>query len=55
MGKQELSETKVEQLNKQPIIETNVALSEDRKWIVHKTTITDIKPIGYMEKVLARS
>ena len=55
MEKTKLNETKIEQLNRQPIIETNVAMSEDKKWIVHKTTITDIKPIGYMEKVLARS
>ena len=53
--KQQLSETKLEQLNKQPIIETSVLMSEDKKWIVHKTTITDIKPTSYMEKVLARS
>ena len=51
----QLNETKIEQLNKQPIIETSVSMSEDKKWIVHKTTITDIKPIGYMEKVLARN
>ena len=35
--KQQLSETKLEQLNKQPIIETSVIMSEDKKWIVHKT------------------
>ena len=28
-------------------------MSEDRRYIVHKTTITDIKPVVYMEKVLA--
>lgn len=48
----ELSETKIEQLNKQPIVETSVAKSEDGKWVIHKTTITDLKPISYMEKVL---
>jgi len=49
---QELSSIKIEQLNKQPIIETNLSLSEDKKWIIHKTTITDIKPVKYFEKVL---
>lgn len=50
----ELTESKKEQLNRQPIIETSVAMSEDKKWVVHKTTITDIKPVTYMEKVLAK-
>lgn len=39
--------------DKQPIIESSVGLSEDRKWVMHKTVITDIKPISYVEKVLA--
>ena len=50
--KTELSSIKIEQLNKQPIVETSVQMSEDKKWIVHKTIITDIKPISYFEKVL---
>ena len=50
--KNELSQIKIEQLNKQPIIETSVQLSEDKKWIVYKTIITDIKPVTYFEKVL---
>jgi len=49
----ELSAVKVEQLSKQPIIESALSVSEDGKWIVHKTTITDIKPRTYFEKVLA--
>ena len=49
---EQLSETKIEQLNKMPIVETSVGKTEDGKWIVHKTTITDIKPISYMEKVM---
>ena len=47
-----LSETKIEQLNRQPVIETSVQLSADQKWVIHKTTITDLKPISYMDKVL---
>ena len=47
-----LSETKMEQLNKMPVVETSVAKSSDGKWVVHKTTITDIKPVSYMEKVM---
>ena len=48
----ELSEKKVEQLVKQPIIESSTSRSKDGKWIIHKTTITDIKPLSYLEKVL---
>ena len=50
----ELSEKKIEQLAKQPIIESFVCLSQDGKWVVHKTTITDIKPLSYFEKVLGQ-
>ena len=52
---EELSETKKEQLNRQPIVETTCQMSEDKKWFVHKTVITDIKPVTYMEKVLAKA
>lgn len=54
MAKQELSAIKIEQLNKQPIIETSLQVSEDKKWIVYKTVITDIKPISYLEKVIGK-
>ena len=53
MTENQLSERKIEQLSKQPIIENSILKSEDGKWIIHKTTITDIKPISYFEKVLA--
>ncbi len=48
-----LGVTKIEQLLKQPIIESYVSKSEDGKWLIHKTTVTDIKPVSYFEKVLA--
>ena len=48
-----LNVTKIEQLLKQPIIESYVSKSEDGKWLIHKTTVTDIKPVSYFEKVLA--
>lgn len=48
----EMSAIKVQQLNRQPIIETSVALSKDKKWIVQKTIITDLKPVSYFEKVM---
>lgn len=52
--KQQLSETKVEQLNRQPVIESSISKSNDGKWVIHKTVITDIKPVDYYEKVLAQ-
>ena len=48
-----LSNIKIEQLSRQPIIESSISKSEDGKWVIHKTIITDIKPISYFEKVLA--
>ena len=47
-----LSDKKLLQLQRQPIIETSVSRSGDGKWIIHKTTITDIKPIEFYTKVL---
>ena len=49
--KMELTEKKIEQLKKMPIIETVITKSEDKEWVIHKTVITDIKPISYYEKV----
>lgn len=49
----ELSAVKIQQLNKQPIIESSSTVSKDGKWLIQKTTITDIKPVSYFEKVLA--
>lgn len=49
----ELTPLKIEQLNKQPILETSISISKDKKWVLYKTTITDIKPISYFEKVMA--
>ncbi|MBS3107449.1 hypothetical protein J4468_00895 [Candidatus Woesearchaeota archaeon] len=48
----ELREKKIEELNKQPIVETTIRKSDDGKWIIHKVSITDIKPVSYLEKVM---
>jgi len=55
MEKTELSQTKIEQLQRQPIIETAISKTKDGKWVVFKTTITDIKPVKYYEKMLESS
>ena len=47
--------TKIEQLNKQPIIESFLTKSVDGKFIIHKTVITDIRPVSYVEKVVGRA
>ena len=47
-----LSKIKQQQLIRQPILETQISKSEDGKWIIHRTIITDIKPVSYFEKVL---
>lgn len=48
-----LSQIKQRQIVKQPILETQVVKSEDGRWIIHRTIITDIKPVTYFEKVLS--
>jgi len=35
-----------------PIVESHVGKSKDGKYIIHKTTITDIKPKLYYERVM---
>lgn len=35
-----------------PIVETKIGRSKDGRWIIHKTIITDIKPVGYYRQVL---
>jgi len=48
----ELRPKKIEELNEQPAIETNMFMSKDGKWFVHKTTITTIKPRLYLDRVM---
>lgn len=40
------------QIEKMPIIETKVFKSKDGNYMVHKTIITDIKPVKYYDMVL---
>lgn len=47
-----LSKTKEEQLKKMPQVGFSVKKSEDGKYLIHKTTITDIKPFAYYKTVL---
>ncbi len=47
-----LTENKIKQLTKMPIIETKIVKSKDGKYVIHKTEIVDIKPVEYWDKVL---
>ena len=48
-----LTEREESNVRKMPIIEEKIQKSADGKFIVHKTVITWIKPVGYYEKVLS--
>jgi len=37
-----------------PILETHISKSKDGKYIIHKTVITDIKPVKYFEKIMEK-
>ena len=44
-------ENKTEYENK-PIVETQLSMSKDKKYVLHRTIITDIKPVKYIEAVM---
>lgn len=48
----ELTPRKIQELNEQPVVETFMYVSQDGKWFVHKTMITDIKSVNYVKKVM---
>ncbi len=45
-------ENKTKEFENKPIVETQLSMSKDRKYVIHKTIITDIKPVKYWEKVI---
>ena len=47
-----LTQRKIQELNEQPVVETFMYLSQDGKWFVHKTMITDIKSVNYLKRVI---
>lgn len=47
-----LTNSKEEQLRNMPQIAFRVTKSKDGRYIINKTTITDIKPVAYYEKVM---
>ena len=47
----EMTETHFLKLQKMPQIENQIRKSDDGKWVIHKTIITDIKSVKYFEKM----
>lgn len=47
-----LSNKLEERLKQMPTIESGFTKSKDGKFVIHKTTITTVRPIQYFEKVL---
>ena len=45
-------ENKTKEFDNKPIVETQISKSKDGKYVIHKTIITDIKPVKYWEKVM---
>lgn len=50
-----LTNKREELLKEMPAIKCSVSKSKDGKWVMHKTTITHIKPAKYYEAVLEGS
>ncbi len=48
----QFSEKRLEQIKNMPIVESKVKKSKDGKFLMHRTVITDIKPVNYYEAVL---
>ena len=47
-----LTNKKEEQLRKMPMVDASVSRSKDGRFLIHKTTITHIKPAAYYQAVL---
>tara|TARA_Y100000296_G_scaffold19577_2_gene23310 strand:+ start:70 stop:234 length:165 start_codon:yes stop_codon:yes gene_type:complete len=42
----------INKVSNNPVVESSMFKSMDGKWFIHKTTITTIKSINYLNKVL---
>ncbi len=47
-----LTEKREELLKQLPIIKTEVRRSKDGKYLIHRTTITHIKPLSYYKAII---
>lgn len=47
-----LGQKKVEQLKRMPLIESKVFKTPDERFIVHRTIISQVKPVEYYKAIL---
>ena len=47
-----IGDKKLQQLKNMPAIKTTVRKTKDGKFIINQTTITDIKPLNYLQAVI---
>jgi len=47
-----IGEKKLEQLKKMPMIESKVFKTPDERFIVHRTIISQVKPVEYYKAIL---
>jgi hypothetical protein len=50
-----LTHKKEKQLMKMPRIESRLSRSKDGRFLIHRTILTYIRPVGYYEAVLANN
>lgn len=50
-----LTNKKIEQLKKMPLIQTRIRRLKDSNLILHQTIISDLRPIEYYEAVVDKS
>ncbi len=50
-----LGEKKIEQLKNMPLIESKVFKTPDNRYMVHRTIISQVKPVEYYKAILENS
>ena len=50
-----LTNAREEQLKRMPYVESFVTKSKDGKYVIHRTIITNVKPLNYYAAILASS
>ena len=48
-----MKKTTIEEIRAMPYIHSTIRKSEDGTFLIHRTTITHIKPVAYYEAVLS--
>ena len=50
-----LTNKREEQLKKMPLVESKISKSKDGRFMIHRTVITDLKPVEYYKVVMENS